>query len=114
MLADSLGISNIRGIMNPAVLNFRKYYEENMGQSFDYKFSLKDGVWLGEYKSTLLDYNGRSVCKTSLCLKDLTFRKFDMGTLEGFAEVIIKNMMENGQLEKSIDPKTGEEIFKPI
>ncbi|MFH1431566.1 MAG: hypothetical protein ABIG37_03825 [Nanoarchaeota archaeon] len=114
MLADTHGISRITGTMNSGLLEFIKQYEENMGQAFHYKFSLKDEIWLGEYTSSSSGYGGRSVCKTNLCIKDLTFRKFDTRTPEGFAKAIIGSMVEGGQLEKFKDPETGEEMIKAI
>ena len=114
MLADVHGISRITGVMNPESLEFRKQYEENNERVFDYKFSLKNGIWFGEYKSTSSNYNGRSICKTNLCIKDLTFRKFDMRTAEGYAKALMDSMVECGQLEKFKDSETGEEMIKPL
>lgn len=114
MLVDTYGSSLINGQMGSDSLEFRKQYQENRGQAFDYKFSLENGVWLGEYVSTQSDYNGRSICKTNLCLSDLSFRKFDMRTPDGWAKAMVDSMVEGGQLEKFRDPETGEEMIRPL
>jgi len=114
MLADVHGISRITGTMNPDQLEFRKQYEKNRGQTFDYKFQLKDTIWLGEYVSASSEFNGKSICKTNLCIKDLTFKKFDLRTPEGYAKALIDSMVDGGQLESFEDPETGEEMIRPI
>ncbi len=113
MLADVHGISRITGTMNPELLEFRKQYGQNRGHAFNYKFQLKNGVWLGEYVSTSQDYSGRSICKTNLCIKDLTFKKFDLSSPDRYVKALIDSMVESGQLEKFRDPETGEEMIKP-
>ena len=114
MLADAYGVSRIAGFMRDKNLEFRKQYENcNHNQSLDYELSLKDGLWLGEYKSTISAYNGRVTCKTNLVLGDLSFKKYDISTPEGWAKALIESMIETGKLVEFKDPKTGEDLIEP-
>lgn len=113
MLIDTHGYSKIQGVMYPDSLSFLKTYK-NKGDSYNYSFSLKDGIWLGEYESTSADYRGRSVCKTNLCINDLSFRKFDLSTPQGYVKALVDSMISSGQLESYKDPETGEEMLRPL
>lgn len=113
-LVDLDGISDINGTMDPELLEFRKQYEANNEESFDYKFSMGNGIWVGEYVSTATtSFRGGSVCKTNLCIEDLTFRKFDMTTPEGCTKALVTSMIEDGSLESYKDPDTGEDMIRP-
>ena len=115
MLIDVHGPSLISGAMTEKELSFiKRYGNENRAQSFDYQFILDNGIWKGEYKSTSNSYGARSFCKTSLCIEDLSFRKFDLRTPDGYAKALVDSMVESGQLERFNDPETGEEMIKPL
>lgn len=116
MLADVHGLSRIDGKINSDLLEFRKQYgDENMGQVYDYRFQLKNGIWLGEYTSSeFSSYSGRSLCKTNLCLKDLNFKNIAINSPEDFVRVLIDNMVNSGKIELINDPKSGEEYIRPV
>ena len=113
-LIDMYGPSRLEGVLEKDSLEFRKQYERcNFEQMFDYKFSLKNGIWQGEFSSPD-GYRGRSICKTNLCLGELNFKKVDLRTPEGYAKALIDNMVQTGYLETFEDPETGEEMIRPI
>lgn len=115
-LIDNYGLSSILGTMNDNSLIFKKQYsiEHGNGQSFWYSYELKDGLWIGGYTSTRVYYEGKAICKTHLCIKDMNFRKFDVTTPEGYMKAIIESMVESGMLERFDDQDSGEEMFRPI
>jgi len=76
-LIDRYGPSRLEGILEKDSLEFRKQYERcNNEKMFYYKFSLKNGIWQGEFFS-LDGYTGRATCKIKLCLGKLNFERFD-------------------------------------
>ena len=114
-LIDCHGPSTIQGIMTDDTLEFVKRYEAGgPRESLGYKFELKDGVWHGEYKSQESDFSGKSICKTNLCIGDMTFKKFDCRTQEGYTQAVIDSMISSGVMETFPDPETGEEMIRPV
>ncbi len=73
LLADCYGISKITGAMGLEFLNFKKQYEDN-AQVFDYTFTLKNGIWVGKFKSPISDYNGTAMCRIKLIPEDCDMR----------------------------------------
>ena len=113
-IIDMYGPSRLEGVLEKDSLEFRKQYERcNFEQMFDYKFSLKNGIWQGEVSSPD-GYRGRSICKTNLCLGELNFEKVDLRSPEGYAKALIDSMVQTGYLETFKDPETGEEMIRLI
>lgn len=107
-LIDLGGSSRVEGILEKDSLEFIKKYEQcNHEKIFDYKFSLKDGIWKGEFSSPD-GYRGRSICKTNLCLGELNFEKVDLRSPEGYSKALIDSMVRTGYLETIKDFETGE------
>lgn len=114
-LVDLYGASTIIGTMDEQKLSFLKHYTiANGNQEFEYDFELKNGVWLGNYKSRRSDYNGRAVCKTHLIFDKMKFRRMDFSTQEGYLEAVFDDMEEKGLLKRVTNPNTGEELLVPI
>jgi|SRR3989344_4446811 len=118
-LIDIYGGSTINGKMDSNVLKFLKRYgEKNNSEFFDYEFLLVDGIWRGEFSNPLVDYRGKALCKTNLCLSDLAIKRVDMNTTEGYFRAVIDDLVEKGVekglFEKYKDPETGEEMIKPV
>jgi len=114
-LIDLHGPSSLKGVLEEDSLEFEKQYEQcNHEQLFDYRFSLKDGIWQGEWSSPVNNYIGKSVCKTNLCLGNINFERVDLGSPEGFAKALIDSMIRTGYLETYKDPDSGEEMIKPV
>jgi hypothetical protein len=113
-LIDMHGPSRLEGVLETDSLEFRKQYERcNQEQVFDYKFSLKNGIWQGEFSSPG-GYRERSICKTNLCLGELNFENVDLRSSEGYAKALIDSMVRTGFLETFKDPETGEEMIRPV
>ncbi|MGD2072556.1 MAG: hypothetical protein PVG65_03610 [Candidatus Thorarchaeota archaeon] len=113
-LADSYGVSTINGLMGKETMDFVKEYQNcNLEQGFNYKFSLKDGIWWGEFKNKR-GYGGRVICKTNLILKDIGSKRFDTSNPEEWAEAMLESMVAEGYLNIQKDPKTGEDVVVPI
>lgn len=68
-LIDIYGPSEIKGTIAESQMRFLKSYAN--GREFDYNFSLKNGIWMGNFSSPLC--RGRAVCKTNLCLENIDF-----------------------------------------
>lgn len=98
-LIDVWGPSKLEGVLENESLEFRKQYKEcNREQIFDYKFSLVDGIWQGEFSSPN-GYIGGAICKTYLCLGNLDFKVVDIRNPEEYAKAIIDSMVQTGYLE---------------
>jgi hypothetical protein len=111
-LIDIYGPSKLEGILKKDALRFRKQYERcNHEQVFDYDFSLKDGIWQGQYSSPS-SYSGISICKTNLSLGDFAFEEVDLSTPEGYAKAAIRSMIRTGVLESFKDEESGEEMIR--
>lgn len=112
-IADLWGISTIRGEMHPrlGLLTFRKSYDKcNNEQKFDYKFEFKNGIWHGEYRSPLTGYNGKSICKTHVCMRYIDTEQLDLSskiqTPEEFAMEMVKGLIEKDLIRKVKKPKS--------
>lgn len=113
-LIDDCGPSTIAGYMDEKSLEFIKQYQNcNHNLAFDCRFSIKDGIWFGEYKSTSTGYSGKAVCKTYMVTNDLVFRKFDLRTPEGFAKALGESMVDRGDIIEVSDMETGTDRFFP-
>ena len=113
-LIDLYGPSQLKGVLEKDSLEFKKKYERcNHEQMFDYKFSLKNGIWQGEFSSPN-GYRGRSICKTNLCLEELDFEKVDLRSPEGYAKALIDSMVQTDYLETFEDQETGEKMIRLV
>ena len=113
-LIDVYGPSRLEGVLKKDSLKFRKQYDRcNNEQMFDYKFSLKNGIWQGEFSSPE-GYSGRSICKTNLCLGEVNFKEVDLSNPEEYVKALIDSMVQTGYLETFENPETGEEMIRPV
>ena len=111
-LADIWGISAIKGEMHPGLLSFTKQYRRcNHEQAFDYTFTFKNGIWEGEYISPVTGYNGKSICKTIVCMRNLNAENINLyspsnsRSPEEFAREMIEGLIKKDLIRKVKEPK---------